>query len=46
MNENKHGSRALPSANPKSHIWADRLRVTVSRKPQFVVCSKVTKPLS
>ena len=46
MNENKHVSRELPPANRKSQIWADEKRETVNRKPQFLVCSKMTKPRS
>ena len=46
MNENKHGSRELPPTNLKSQIWADGYLETVNRKPQFVVCSKMTKPQS
>ena len=46
MNENKYGSRELPPVNLNSQIWADELRETVNRKPQFVVCSKMAKPRS
>ena len=46
MNESKHGSHELPPANLKSQLWEDLYRETVDRKPQFVVCSKITKPRS
>ena len=43
MNESKHGSRELPPANLKSPVWVNGERETVNRKPQFVVCGKMTK---